>query len=97
MIIRVPYFPVFSNFSAIYHSLAYDLQYNKIQCCPKHTTVSPNNLQASFSQTSLQLNPKLTVRVMSYSPGLVDFAIGQVNSVPNLLDGLVKLFGGEFK
>ena len=47
---------------------------------------SPNNLQTSFSQTSLQLKPKLTVtlsvqRVISYSSGLVDFAIGQVNSV----------------
>ena len=63
---------------------------------------SPNNLQTSFSQTSLQLKPKLTVilsvqRVISYSSGLVDFAIRQVNSVPNLLDGLVKFFGGEFK
>ena len=64
---------------------------------------SPNNLQTSFSQvTSLQLKPKLTVtlsvqRVISYSSGLVDFAIGQVNSVLNLLDGLVKFFGGEFK
>ena len=55
---------------------------------------SPNNLQTSFSPTSLQLKPKLTVtlsvqRVISYTSGLVDFAIGQVNSVLNLLDGLV--------
>ena len=60
---------------------------------------SPNNLQTSFSQSSLQLKPKLTVtlsvqRVFSYSSGLMDFAIGQVNSVLNLLDGLVKFFGG---
>ena len=34
------------------------------------------------------------LRDMSYSPGLVDFAIGQVNSVPNLLDGLVIFFCG---
>ena len=34
-------------------------------------------------------------RVMSYSPVLVDFAIGQVNSVLNLPDKLVKFFGGN--
>ena len=33
-------------------------------------------------------------RVMSYGPGLVDFAIGQVNSVLNLPDKLVKFFRG---
>ena len=31
-------------------------------------------------------------KVLSYSPGLVDFAIGQVNSVRNLPDGQVKIF-----
>ena len=31
-------------------------------------------------------------KVVSYSPGLVDFAIGQVNSVLNLPDGQVKIF-----
>ena len=36
-------------------------------------------------------------RVMSYSLGLVDFAIGQVNSVLNLMDGLVKFLGGNSK
>ena len=30
----------------------------------------------------------------SYNPGLLDFAIGQVNSVLNLPDKLVKFFGG---
>ena len=33
---------------------------------------------------------------MSYSPGLVDFAIGLVNSVINLANGQVKFFE-EFK
>ena len=33
-------------------------------------------------------------RVMSYSPGLVDFAIGEVNSVLNVPDKLGKFFGG---
>ena len=31
-------------------------------------------------------------KVVSDSPGLVDFAIGQVNSVLNLPDGQVKIF-----
>ena len=31
-------------------------------------------------------------KVVSDSPGLVDFAIGQVNSVRNLPDGQVKIF-----
>ena len=35
-------------------------------------------------------------KVVSYSPGLVDFAIGLVNSVINLPDGQVKVFE-EFK
>ena len=34
------------------------------------------------------------LRDMSYSPGLVDFATGQLNSVLNLPDKLVKFFGG---
>ena len=32
-------------------------------------------------------------KVMSYSPGLVDFALGQVIFVLNLLDGQVLFFG----
>ena len=36
-------------------------------------------------------------KVVSYSPGLVDFAIGLVNSVINLLDGQVKFFKVIFK
>ena len=35
-------------------------------------------------------------KVVSDSPGLVDFAIGQMNSVFNLPDGQVMLFG-EFE
>ena len=86
---------VFSSFL----KLISDMEYGKIQSCPKHTIASPNNLQTSFSQTSLQLKPKLRVRlsvqrVMSYGPGLVDLAIGQVNSVLNLPDKLVKFFRG---
>ena len=34
------------------------------------------------------------LRDMSYSPGLVDFATGQLNSVLNLPDKLVKFFRG---
>ena len=36
-------------------------------------------------------------KVVSDSPGLVDFAIGLVNSVINLPDGQVKFFFEEFK
>ena len=36
-------------------------------------------------------------KVVSDSPGLVDFAIGPLNSVFNLSDGQVKFFFEEFK
>ena len=36
-------------------------------------------------------------KVMSDSPGLVDFAIGLVNSVLNLPNGQVEIFFGELK
>ena len=48
--------------------------------------------------TKTHLNKKLpkqvqrVKKVVSDSPGLVDFAIGQVNSVLNLPDGQVKIF-----
>ena len=32
-------------------------------------------------------------KLVSHSPGLVDFATVLVNSVPNFSDGLVKFFG----
>ena len=35
-------------------------------------------------------------KVLSYSPGLVDFAVGLVHSILNLPDGQVKFFE-EFK
>ena len=37
---------------------------------------------------------QLAKKVVSDSPGLVDFAIGLVNCVINLPDGQVKFFGG---
>ena len=87
---------LFSSFLKLLSNMPMTMYYDKISNCPKHTTGSPNNLQTSFSQTSLQLTVRLSVqRVISYSPGLVDFAIGQVNSVLNLLDGLVKFFWGN--
>ena len=40
----------------------------------------------------LSLRSQRAKKVVSDSPGLVDFAIGQVNSVLNLPDGQVKIF-----
>ena len=52
------------------------------------------NLKVNFK--TFQNNMQRAKKVVSDSPGLVDFAIGLVNSVLNLPDGQVKFFE-EFK
>ena len=52
------------------------------------------NLKVNFK--TFQKNMQRAKKVVSDSPGLVDFAIGLVNSVLNLPDGQVKFFE-EFK
>ena len=50
----------------------------------------------SFLKLSTTCNHQRAKKVVSDSPGLVDFAIGLVNSALNLPDGQVKFFE-EFK
>ena len=56
-------------------------------------------MYVTFSVTSIKsLNPSImkplrVKKVVSDSPGLVDFAIGLVNSVLNLPEGQAKIFG----
>ena len=52
------------------------------------------NLKVNFK--TFPKNMQRAKKVVSDSPGLVDFAIGLVNSVLNLPDGQVKFFE-EFK
>ena len=58
--------------------------------------VSNNNIDSFWHQLQLKILRKShvqhTKKVVSNSPGLVDFAIGPVNSVLNLPDGQVEYF-----
>ena len=45
-----------------------------------------------MSETEIMLTKQFAKRVLSDSPGLVDFLIGLVNSVLNLHDGQVMFF-----
>ena len=53
-------------------------------------SISPITNQ--FVLLNLVASPQRAKKVVSDSPGLVDFAIGQVNSVFNLPDGQVMFF-----
>ena len=50
-----------------------------------------NHFQSTMNQGNSK-SYQSAKKVMSHSPGLVDFAIGLVNSVPNLPDGQAKIF-----
>ena len=50
------------------------------------------NLLVGEGMRSKELSPQRAKKVVSDSPGLVDFAIGLVNSVLNLPDGQVMFF-----
>ena len=52
--------------------------------------------EIAFKHTKCKLKPQCAKKLVSDSLGLVDFAIGQVNSVINLSNGQVK-FLEEFK
>ena len=54
-------------------------------------TANPRIIASKGTQT------RAACKVMSDSPGLVDFAIGLVNSVLNLPNGQVEIFFGELK
>ena len=47
-----------------------------------------------MSETEIMLTKQFAKKVLSNSPGLVDFSIGLVNSVLNLPDGQVMFFWG---
>ena len=55
-----------------------------------------NDINLKVNLKTFQKNMQHAKKVVSDSPGLVDFAIGLVNSVFNLPDGQVKFFE-EFK
>ena len=55
-------------------------------------TETENESASSFSHLLLMLCAQRAKKVVSDSPGLVDFAIGLVNSVLNLPDGQAKIF-----
>ena len=56
-------------------------------------------MYVTFSVTSIKslnpssMKPRRVKKVVSDSPGLVDFAIGLVNSVLNLSEGQANIFG----
>ena len=54
-------------------------------------------LLASHIRRAGNVTPQRAKKVMSNSPGLVDFAIGLVIFVLNLPDGQVLFFFGKFK
>ena len=63
--------------------------------------ISPSQSESSFLsrykfRDGLTVSDQCAKKVLSGSPGLVDFAIGLENSVLNLPDGQVKFFE-EFK
>ena len=45
-----------------------------------------------MSETEIMLTKQFAKKVVSDSPGIVDFAIGLVNSILNLPDGQVMFF-----
>jgi len=57
-------------------------------------SVNKGHYVESNESVSITLSHDYTTKVVTHSQGLVDFAIGLVTSVLNLLVGVVKLSGG---